>query len=324
MTSSTSLSSPTVTLTALLDKEFEDLPHIVQDLVPVGLTVLAAAPKFGKSFMVLGLALAVAEGHHALGDREVSQGDALYLALEDNEQRLQQRSVMLLNELGVPASPNLEFRTEAPRMNDGLIEALAEWVQSVPNPKLIIVDVLSRIRPEGIGIGYDVDYKWLSGLKQFAYDTKVGVLLVHHTRKGKTKSGDDPFDALRGSGGITGVPDALMLALKPNRTSKIGELHVTGRDFEDQALSIERQAFGSWLITGDLDEANNEPPNPDRVTVIEVLTEHGTMKPKQLAEVANLNYENTKKLVRRMRHDGEIVNDGTGAYSIPPPLPAKV
>jgi RecA-family ATPase len=56
-----------------------------------GLTILAGKGKIGKSWLALGIAIAVASGGYALGSIKVEQGDVLYLALEDNERRLQKR-----------------------------------------------------------------------------------------------------------------------------------------------------------------------------------------------------------------------------------------
>jgi RecA-family ATPase len=47
----------------------------VDDLIPEGLTVLAGRPKLGKSWLMLGVAIAVAAGRRALGQIDVTQGD---------------------------------------------------------------------------------------------------------------------------------------------------------------------------------------------------------------------------------------------------------
>src|SRR5215203_4707030 len=51
---------------------------IVPDILPEGVTILGGKPKMGKSWMALGLAVAVATGGVALGTKRVEQGDALY------------------------------------------------------------------------------------------------------------------------------------------------------------------------------------------------------------------------------------------------------
>jgi RecA-family ATPase len=57
--------------------------------LPEGLTLPAGKPKLGKSWLALSVAFAVAAGGVALGTYPVAQGEVLYLALEDNERRLQ-------------------------------------------------------------------------------------------------------------------------------------------------------------------------------------------------------------------------------------------
>jgi len=69
----------------LLELDFPDFVYLVADLMPNGLTILAGAPKIGKSWMALGLAIAVAGGAHALGRLPTQRCGVLYAALEDNQ-----------------------------------------------------------------------------------------------------------------------------------------------------------------------------------------------------------------------------------------------
>src|SRR5690242_19890502 len=78
---------------------WEDLPpirYIVPNLIAEGLTLLGGKAKLGKSWLLLGTAIAVAMGGYALSSIRVEQGDVLYLALEDNKRRLQKRLRQLL------------------------------------------------------------------------------------------------------------------------------------------------------------------------------------------------------------------------------------
>src|SRR6266540_3999994 len=68
----------------------------VDGLIPEGLAFMCGAPKLGKSWMALGLSIAVAAGGRALSAVQVERGEALYLALEDSPRRLQSRLRMLL------------------------------------------------------------------------------------------------------------------------------------------------------------------------------------------------------------------------------------
>src|SRR6478735_3104121 len=76
-----------------------DLPRprwAVDGLFPEGLAFMAGAPKLGKSWLALSLGIAVGCGGVALSKVDVDQGDVLYLALEDNARRLQERLRLLL------------------------------------------------------------------------------------------------------------------------------------------------------------------------------------------------------------------------------------
>jgi hypothetical protein len=101
----------------LLGATFDDPRFAVDGLIPEGLTFMCGAPKLGKSWLALGLALAVASGGKALGSVPVERGEALYLALEDSPRRLQTRLRMLLPDELAPAGLRLE--TEWPRLDEG-------------------------------------------------------------------------------------------------------------------------------------------------------------------------------------------------------------
>ena len=61
------------------------------------------APKKGKSWLLLGLGIAIAAGGQALGKIPVEGGDVLLLCLEDNQRRLQERLWRVLDGELAPA-----------------------------------------------------------------------------------------------------------------------------------------------------------------------------------------------------------------------------
>jgi RecA-family ATPase len=60
---------------------FDPTRWVVPDVLPEGLSLLVGKPKKGKSWMGLGMCVAVAEGGVAFGIKRVEQGDTLYLAI---------------------------------------------------------------------------------------------------------------------------------------------------------------------------------------------------------------------------------------------------
>jgi hypothetical protein len=88
----------------LLAKKLPDAQFIVPGYIAEGLTILAGRPKIGKSWLALGIAMAVASGGLAFGAVKVAAGSVLYLALEDTERRLQRRIKQILGESELPSN----------------------------------------------------------------------------------------------------------------------------------------------------------------------------------------------------------------------------
>jgi hypothetical protein len=192
----------------LLRKELPEIKFIVPGYVTEGLTILAGKGKIGKSWLALGIAIAVASGGYALGSIKVEQGDVLYLALEDNERRLQRRLRQLFaRESGLD---RLYYDLACPPLDKGGIDAIGAWIRRVPAPRLVVIDVLAKVRPPArqIESAYEADYRALGPLKQLADDSGVAIMLVHHTRKAEA---EDAFDAVSGSTGLTGAADATLV-----------------------------------------------------------------------------------------------------------------
>ncbi|MBQ9718681.1 MAG: AAA family ATPase, partial [Clostridia bacterium] len=94
--------------------------------------------KVGKSFFMAQLAYHVSTGQ-MLWSYPVHQGTVLYLALEDDYRRLQER---LFRMFGTESTENLLFSISAKHMNDGLDEQLRNFMKEHPDTTLIIVDTL--------------------------------------------------------------------------------------------------------------------------------------------------------------------------------------
>lgn len=80
----------TVTLSQLFEKVFPSRPPVIDGLLYNGAYLIAGAPKVGKSFLVAQIAYHVSTGQPLWG-YPVHKGTVLYLALEDDYQRLQER-----------------------------------------------------------------------------------------------------------------------------------------------------------------------------------------------------------------------------------------
>src|SRR5215211_1944506 len=133
-----------ITADQLSGKTFPDPMWAVSGVVPDGATVLVGAPKKGKSWLLLGLGIAIASGGRALGKIAADSGDVLLLCLEDNQRRLQERLWRVLD--GEPAPGRLHLVTEWPRLDEGADAALDAWLTAHPTTRLVGIDVLARLR----------------------------------------------------------------------------------------------------------------------------------------------------------------------------------
>ncbi len=227
---------------ALMDKQIEHREFTVADILPAGLTLLVGAPKVGKSFFVLGLCLAVAKGEPFLGFPTM-QGDVLYMSLEDTEDRLQNR-LMLLSDDG-PES--LFFSSQIIRTDEGLLGALEQFVAEHPNTRLIVIDTLNYIRPESKSTNmYEKDYSHIVPLHEFTQKHPVSLVLVHHSRK--TKDSDE-MNAASGSTALSGAVDNYLLLNRPRRTERYAKLFCSGRDILDREIQVEMDGRCIWKVS---------------------------------------------------------------------------
>ena len=248
--------SDAVTMSVIKARNLQDadLPpavYIVRELLTAGLAALVSPPKYGKSWYVLQLCLAVAAGMPFMTYR-TERGACLYLALEDTPRRLQDRMNKLLD--GKQAPELLDFAVSAKSLDDGLIEQLEGYVKSNPAAKLIVIDTLQKVRGaaksnEG---AYQADYRTMTPLKEFADRHNLCILVVHHLRKMKDEG--DPFNMISGTNGILGALDTAIVMTREKRESKDTLMSVTGRDVEaqDKMIFFDR-ATCTWNMRGDAD-----------------------------------------------------------------------
>lgn len=232
-------------------KEIPPIHFVAEGLLPQGLNLLAAPPKYGKSWMVLDLCLAVAEGRRFLRCA-TNQCGCLYLALEDSERRLKGRMNKLL--AGKKAPEGFYYATAAHDLEHGLLEELEDFIKGRPKTGLVVVDTLQKVRGglHGKENAYQADYREAGKLKQFADKQGVCLLLVHHLRKAADDA--DPFNRISGTNGLMGAADLTMVLTKAKRQDDSATLSVVGRDVESRDLVLKfDKATCHWEALGDVD-----------------------------------------------------------------------
>ena len=283
---------PTMTMNQIYETVYESLRPIIENLLYPGAYLFVGAPKVGKSFFMAQIAYHVSTGT-PLWDYMVNPGTVLYLALEDDYRRIQER---LYRMFGVDGTDKLHFATFAKSLATGLFEH--------PGTNLIIIDTLQKIREvDGDRYSYANDYDIIGQLKAFADASNLCLLIVHHKRK---QQADDSFDRISGTNGLLGAADGAFIMEKVKRSGNKASIEVSGRDQPDQKLLLERDA---GILKWELDDVERElwVPLPDPVLdKVEALVSgeqwlwEGTptelaealqvdMKPNQLTRHLNVN-----------------------------------
>ena len=247
----------TLTMTELFQTSYKSRPPIIENLLHSGAYLLAGAPKIGKSFLVAQIAYHVSTGQDLWGCK-VHHGTVLYLALEDDFQRIQNRMFMMY---GVNDTPNLHFATAAGKIGNGLDEQLENFMREHSDTKLIIIDTMQKIREVGGEVySYASDYEIVGKLKQFADKHCICVLTVHHTRK---QPAGDAFEMISGTTGLLGCADGSLLMQKKKRTALEATIDVVGRDQQDQILYLKKDPETQiWNLERMETETDKEPPDP--------------------------------------------------------------
>ena len=247
----------TISMTELYDTVYRSKPPLIDGLLYPGTYIFAGAPKLGKSFLMAQLAYHISRGI-PIWDYAVRKGTVLYLALEDDYHRLQER---LYRMFGTESTDNLYFSVSASQLGNGLDEQLSKFIKEHSDTRLIIIDTLQKVREfGGESYSYSNDYEIITRLKKFADSYGVCLLLVHHTRK---QNSDDKFDMISGTNGLLGAADGGFILRKEKRTSNAATLEISGRDQPDQKIYLNRNPETLiWELEKTETELWKQPPDP--------------------------------------------------------------
>ena len=244
----------TKTMRQLYDQPYEPRAQTINGLLCPGLYLFVGDPKIGKSFCMLQMAYQVSRGEPFLGFEVPSASPVLYLALEDTEERLQDR---LFRMFGTKITDNLHMAIKADKLDDQLIEQLKNFMYQCPETRLIIIDTLQKARKETSNpCNYSADYEAIGKLKAFADERKVSLILVHHMRK---QESSNKADMINGTNGLYGASDGAFLMYRKGGSDEELMIDVECRDLPPQSIRIVRDPKTLVFNRVDEDEHDSEP-----------------------------------------------------------------
>ena len=210
--------------------------------------------------------------------------------MEDNPRRLQRRIDKILSPVSTDWPKRLTFATIWQRLDKGGVDDVAQWADSVTNPRLCILDTLAGVRPIRTREGYIEDYESLATLHRLASERSLAILVLHHTRKMKA---DDPIDTISGTLGVAGCADtALIIA----RTAQGTTLYVRGRDIEEaeHAVSFDKHSC-RWTILGNASEVHRSNERGKILSALDDASE--PMSPQDIANSTGMSPNNVWQLL---------------------------
>ena len=246
-----------------------------------------------------------------MGSIDCTQGDVLYIDLENGPRRFK-RGIKALFPYGsqLPDMSRLEWVTKAPQLDGGFIDRLENWRLSVEDPRLVVIDVLQRIKPPGNKSqnAYESDYTIWAPLQEWATAHGVAVVGLHHTKKG---GADDPLEALSGSNGLSACADTTIV-LDQDQNGRT--LDVRGRDIEESVIAVIFNG-GSGPSLGDAAEVRR---SDERSVIIAAISDHTEpMSPLEIADATGQPRANVRQLLRKLSKSGELFKVGKRYWTEP-------
>jgi len=282
-------------------------PDYTEFLVPDLLTedelfLFAASPRAGKSLMAMTLAKAVAEGGQFLG-RPCTQGTVIYVKCEDSHTKIKEREQAQGWGAGLPVAWLDDFKLSNMSELEELVEEL--------DPRLIVLDTLSRIKDSNISESSAEMSQLLDPLQKMANKYGVCVLLVHHTGKISTDNIDkvDIFDTIRGSSAIRAVSRGSMVLAAGERDYRLVVENGWGK--HDLKVVLDANTL-TWKQLGKWSPPVNMTQQDQ---IIDALKKMESASVEQLHEETGIAkkslYEQLSRLVNKDAEGPRVIKEGS-------------
>jgi hypothetical protein len=314
------------TATELLEMELPPLEYVVEGVIPQGTSLLAAAPKIGKSILCLNIAVAVAMDGKALGKADVDGGRVLYIDLDGNKRGMQRRLQKILRGESKAdtkkALQRLDITREWPRVDpdnsDPKADAVRrmEWyLKRFPDTSLVIVDTLADVRPKTSGQRnmYETDREALTPFRSICEDNDASSIFIHHTNK---STASDSVEHVSGSTGLPSAVDTILI-MRKERGQHDAELQVVPREEEESTLALEFDPqVVTWTLKGDVEEFAKTDIRQKVLDGLRSVTADGEPAgPSAVADVLEgVSNDVVRQRLPKLVEEGKVKKVGYGQY----------
>jgi phage/plasmid primase-like uncharacterized protein len=291
-----------LTAQEIMETVYPPIKWAVEGIIPEGLTIIAGRPKFGKSWMMLGLCYAVANGLPAWDYGRTKKGSVYGLFLEDSYRRIQDRMKSMEGYFDT-FPPNLHIFTDFPRIGSGFIRELERLIKADKNTGVVIVDTLQKVRPKSAGGKrnlYQAEYEDFERLQKVAIYYGIPIIAIHHTRKGGHGKESNPMDEMSGSTGIQGVADTLIVC---SRDGDKGKMYVTGREVNEEEYPMQ---FNKRNMTWKVFNPDAKQIEIGGLLLNEWFEKNCEICAAELAELENINLRRAQEKLSAAEAEGKL------------------
>ena len=304
-------------LQTIMETDFPERPQLVPGLLPKGLIIMAGQPKVGKSYAMLNLAIAAAQGGVMWSTFNIEEAtNTLYVAYESDYNEIKERTHQIL--CGEQAPDNLFFlkmglddidlRLDA----EGLLR-LSDYV-TARRIGLVIIDTWQRARPlddNHRGNAYERDSDLLIPVQSLTKVLDITTVLVHHTRKGVDET--NPFNEISGSTGFQAIADSMMLMKKEE--GNLNRLWVRGRRMADNEYTVEVDVAKPGVVRlMEAEDGTGGRVTPERKWIMDALAGGDIMTVAEIAERLEKSEASVRRAVSRMVKDGQVERVARGKF----------
>lgn len=310
-------------LSEILERPARKTEYLIPELMPKGLTIFAGKSKVGKTLFITNIIIAMAAGKPAFSEYEIDgKGKTLFLSLEDDENRFVSRYKGITESLGGLSTKKqalIDIRRPWPRLNEGGLKKIEDWLRKEKRAKLVVIDTLQKIRGNpGRMDQYAYDYATLGPLYDLAHKYEVSIICLHHTTK---MSYDDPFENILGSTGMQGAADNICILAKEPHGQASHRFSIRGKDIEEKHLAFNMD-YPIFSFVGDASEGKR---SIERQIIIDFLKDAGrVMQLKDIQAGLGDKGKSAHNILPQLVKSGHIVKVATGKYCHPDVAERKI
>lgn len=284
--------------------------EIINDFLSVGVTLLCAPQKMGKTFFCLQLSNAIASGEDFLGYK-VNQGRVVYCALEDTKEKIKKR----YETFGFEASKNIDFVFFTDIKEFNLESEIERFKDRYSNIKLVVIDTFAKMRNKNAEANYLLEYDEVSKIHALALKYGIAILLVTHVNKQIDYF--NPFDSIYGSRGVTAAADGMVVILKERNELRLKNLFVIGKDIPEQKLYLKQDNHLIYSVVNNFDDEQEDDEDITKVIHYIVRKKEYLGTHENLCALLNLKIT-SRKLSSKIKKYKQLFKDNYIKITYPP------